>query len=162
MGIREKILVTIMVLALAYGAFELFYSPGDPVEEKDPEQEVQEAQQFSQSMSQALQEAGITEAQERILQAAVRDWPEEIFHEFPDAELLEEETVPEEIDHGPLRYSGYVEMGDKKIAIINAREYSRGEKLKDEPARVVEITSEKVLLEFLKTGQQVEVPYELD
>ncbi|EFI33365.1 conserved hypothetical protein [Desulfonatronospira thiodismutans ASO3-1] len=162
MGIREKILVTMMVLALAYGAFELFYSPADPVEEKDPEQEVQEAQQFSQSMSQDLQEADITEAQKRILQAAARDWPGEIFHEFPDAELLEEETVQEETDFGPLRYSGYVQMGDQKIAIINAREYSRGEELKDEPARVVEITSEKVLLESLETGQQVPVPYEGD
>ena len=160
MGKREKILVILMVAVLAYGAFELLYTSMDEVEETDPHQEVREAQQISESMRQALEEAGVTGAQQQVLESAALDWPRELFHEFPEDELVTEEVREEEEDIGPFRYSGYIEMGDRKMAIINSREYGTGEELKDEQARVLEITSQEVLLESLGTGQRISVPYE--
>jgi hypothetical protein len=55
-------------------------------------------------------------------------------------------------------YSGYVESGKNKMAIINGLEYRAGEQLKEEGYTLKQITPLKVLIFDKRTGIDLEIP----
>jgi hypothetical protein len=55
-------------------------------------------------------------------------------------------------------YSGYVESGKNRMAIINGLEYRAGEQLKEEGYTLKQITPLKVLIFDKRTGIDLEIP----
>ncbi len=165
MGRREKILITMMVLALGFGVFEFLYSPPQQEMEETaaPEEGVQEIQSMAQNLGRDLQDSELKEAEEHILEMAASEWDRNIFRSFPETESVEEPVQEEEVheaqDLGALSYSGYLEMGEKRIAVINSEEYTVGDMLEQENAQVRKITPDRVLVRSLRTGEEVWVPY---
>lgn len=59
-----------------------------------------------------------------------------------------------------LRYTGYVELGSGRLAVVNGFEYQVGDALEGGGYTVVAITSDAVTLESLDNGKRRDLPYQ--
>ena len=58
------------------------------------------------------------------------------------------------------RYTGYVELGSGRLAVVDGYEYQVGDSLEGGGFKVVAIAPDRVTLESLANGDREEVPYE--
>lgn len=171
MGKREKILVTLMALALVYAGFELVYryaieSDSDSSETQvEPEADPQVAQRIVQE----VEESKPSQAQELVLRHTTAKWDRNPFYVYPEDQTdttSEQETEPEPEAEGvkeelrSITYSSYLETGDHRVAILDSRDYKVGDKLQNHEAVLKSISPQMVLLESLHTGDMVSVPFQ--
>ncbi len=165
MAKREKVLIALMIAAIGFGAFEIFFRPAfrTPVEDQKVGRE--EVMKLSATISQTVQEAELGEVERYFLKTAVSEWAGDPFYVWP--EPLYTGTAPEE---GPadrsgdpaesMVYSGYLEMGRTRIAVINGIEYLAGEIIQGGDFLVSNITPERVTLRSKRNGQEFVIPHE--
>lgn len=160
MGTREKILVGLMVLAVLYGAFELFIAPSakEPAREnKGPD--IEAARSMAKKIDSRIEQAELTDVQKDILKRAGRPWQRDPFYVLPDQESVQTTSAESKSGSGNLRYTGYLEVGNTKMAIINGVEYRTGERLEQGGGVVKRIAPEQVIIESANTGKRFSVPY---
>jgi hypothetical protein len=58
------------------------------------------------------------------------------------------------------RFTGYVELGSGKLAVVDGYEYQVGDTLEGGGFKVAAIASERVTLESLANGDREDIPYE--
>ena len=58
------------------------------------------------------------------------------------------------------RFTGYVELGSGRLAVIDGYEYQAGDTLEGGGYKVLAVSTEKVVLESLANGQRLEIPYD--
>nr|HPQ51529.1 hypothetical protein [Alphaproteobacteria bacterium] len=58
----------------------------------------------------------------------------------------------------PIIYSGYVDTGKSKLAVLNGIEYRIGEELKEEGFVLKKIMSSKVVIFDKRAGNNLEIP----
>lgn len=139
MTTREKIIVGVAVLAVIYGAYTLFFSTDTGVTTQAVRAEpVADLQKFVIDVAQKLQKTQPTEAETQNLEQASRNWQKDPFLRSVAAltnelerslpvEVVEKKPAP--VEKPNLRYSGFLQMGAKRMAIINGMEYEEGEML---------------------------------
>jgi hypothetical protein len=140
MTTREKIIVGIMILTVIYGAYSLLFSGAaqvtTPVAQKES---VADLQKFVINVAKKLQQTAPSVTQLHGIEQAGRNWQKDPFLESVaplTAELKRSVPVeapkkaPKLVEKKPdLHYSGYLQMGAKRMAIINGMEYEEGEML---------------------------------
>ena len=157
MGKREKVLIILMVAAIGYGAFELFYDPGHQLQTSGPGTDPERVSQLSAAVLETLRQAELSEDESFILEKASTPWTSSPFHVLtaPDTETITRET-PEETTaletHPALVYSGYLEMGNRRMAVINGVDYLTGDILTGGMYKVGDIAPGRVIL-FSLTGE---------
>jgi hypothetical protein len=162
---REKVLLALMIIALGYGAFELFVRPAaSPPDAPAVSVNVDEATNLSQTLSKSLAEAELRMEEKHILEKAAAPWAADPFYDWPHPRAAEAtDTKPalalEQIGK-TIIYSGYLEMGRTRIAVINGLEYRVGETLVDGSFVVERITPASVTLKAAQSQQQIVIPYE--
>ena len=57
-------------------------------------------------------------------------------------------------------FTGYVELGSGRLAVVDGMEYQVGDMLESGGYKVVAIAPDLVALESLANGQRIEIPYE--
>ncbi len=167
MGKREKILVGLMVIALAYAAFELVYFFVDTTPTHDQVQyDPGDARELSVITGRLQQETELEEVQIHVLQAALSQWSRDPFVPMPeylldDPEVQEVVVEPEEPEQElpDIHYSGYLEMGRTRMAVINGMEYLVGESLQHLNFVVVSIEPESVSLKCRKSRDEIIVHF---
>ena len=156
---REKILVSLMIAALGYGAFELFYSPSPRETATNAVAEVDSARILQESISNTISEAELNDNETYVLNIAASRWVNNPFYEWPAGEDTLAVDMPDE-EWEPMHYSGYLEMGRTRMAVINGLEYMTGEVLQGGKFVVLNITPEKVVVQSLKSLSEVTIPYQ--
>lgn len=127
---REKIIVGLAVLSLGYGAIELLLPRAKPA----PLPQTQSAEgltAFISKVADATRSLG-AEASSAVIQKAEAAWNQNPFVDIPKAKAPEVRTDVAKIPDRPLPnlvYSGFIELGSKRLAIINGQEYETGDKL---------------------------------
>ncbi|MFW6428448.1 MAG: hypothetical protein ACOCY3_01015 [Desulfosalsimonas sp.] len=159
MARREKILIGLMIAAILYGAFELLVPERDETGRQDPERDLSSAREIAEQISGQMEQAELTPGQIHILQLAAQKWERDPFHRLPQKPVRTESADTEGDGAEGLEYTGYLEVGDVKMAIINGVEYSAGDKLEQRDAFVQAISAEKVVLKSSDTGEQIIVQY---
>lgn len=161
MGKREKILVALMVAAILYGGFELLllglggrtnYEAPLP---KDPQAALEMARQVKHEMN----DVALTPHQQYALEAAATNRQNDLFHVLSGIGPIAPEqplTADEPVD---FRYTGYLEIGGKRLAIINGKEYAEGDALDRKGFVLKRATPESVVIEAGPDARQVLVPY---
>jgi hypothetical protein len=126
---REKIIVGLAALALCYGAIELLL-PRAKVAPVSPPQSLEGLNAFITKVADATQ-VGTAEAGAIVIQKAEAAWKQDPFLEIQKAKATEpKDTRPKETARLPnLVYNGFMELGSKRLAIINGQEYEAGDKL---------------------------------
>lgn len=166
MGKREKILVGLMVVALLYAGFELVYRLVETGPEIQQQVDAAGTQELAAIAGQAMQEASLEERQLHVLKAASAPWVDSPFAVLPaPEEPVEEEPALEVVDRPedrriPLFYSGYMEMGERRLAVINGIEYRPGDELLEAGLILQHIEPDRIFVKCPQREKVKTVPYE--
>ena len=126
---REKIIVGLAALALGYGAMELLL-PRAKVAPVSQPQSLEGLNAFITKVADATR-VGTAEASAIVIQKAEAAWKQDPFLEIQKAKAVKPPDKPttETARLPNLVYNGFMELGSKRLAIINGQEYEAGDQL---------------------------------
>ncbi len=158
---RQKLILLVMIVTMAYGVFELFFAPPSKKGLVDQGAESKALNKLIIEISETLAKESVTESDLYILSKAQAEWGGDPFlasvpANKPDAAKKQEPSEGDE--KVPFTYSGYVDMGKKKLAIINGVEYEIGEELRSAGYIVERIESTRVILKGKQKSERLIVP----
>lgn len=162
MSKREKIIVGLACLAVLYGVYELFLAPraeGPEIIGQTAENPSKSIQKFVIDIAQKLTKQEPSPVEKTFVAQAGGKWTKDPFlHSVaalksevtrkPAAEAVEAAAPADTIN---VTYSGYLELGDTRLAIINGMEYGEGETIDSDGHFVQKITATQVIIG--KVGQ---------
>ena len=132
---REKIIVALAVVALLYGAYALFIEPqpGKPTFATKTTQktDLDTLNTFITRVATATKE-GLSEKDSYIIQRAENKWmrdPLVRIRKPKESENESQKTVKMAHPGFAIQYTGFLEMGTMRLAIINGSEYAAGDRL---------------------------------
>jgi hypothetical protein len=126
---REKIIVGLMVLAVVYGVYTVFFSAPRKVSISSGHKELETLNSFVTKVAEQTK-TGLSKEQTYILQKARTEWKQDPFIQIRPKLTREEEAQRQPLVlNGKILYTGFLEMGNKRLAIINGMEYEVGDVL---------------------------------
>jgi hypothetical protein len=143
---REKIIVGLAALALGYGAMELLL-PRAKVASVSQPQSLEGLNAFITKVADATR-VGTAEAGAIVIQKAEAAWKQDPFLDIQKAKAVKPPDKPTtETTRLPnLIYNGFMELGSKRLAIINGQEYEAGDKLNPGGFTIKSILPTRVVL----------------
>ena len=157
MSNREKIIVGLMLLTVAYGVYALFFE-GKGNSSKSVTAAVSATKQlenlniFIAKIAEASR-AGLSEQDKFIISRAEAAWKQDPMTmveltDIPEDEIKRQkkqaiQTAGVQLN---ISYTGFMQMGDKKFAIINGLEYTTGDELEQGGFKVRSITPRQVVI----------------
>jgi len=152
MNKREKIIVLIAVLIGAYGLVDYLFLSGDKDIAKKAEFILQknEIEEFANLAGIDLSnvEAVIKKNNPSFLMERIEsEWKKDPFKAF-QTPMIQDKKMNEEVQDVPeLIYSGFIQIGNQFMAVINGMEYMAGETIKDVGFKIRKIMPGKVVLQ---------------
>ena len=153
---REKniLIATGLVAAIGLGSLFLGDKPGGKPGVSAPAQNPQAAQILENALTMARQSTpGVIDG--ALLAAIDKPWQVATFYDKP---LPNGQAAPKSA--AMPRFTGYVELGSGRLAVIDGYEYQAGDTLEGGGYKVLSVTPDKVALESLANGQKLELPYD--
>ena len=143
---REKIIVGLAALALGYGALELLLPRANVAPVSQP-QSLEGLNVFITKVADATR-VGTAEAGAIVIQKAEAAWKQDPFLEIQKAKAVKPPDKPttETARLPNLVYNGFMELGSKRLAIINGQEYEAGDKLSPGGFTIKSILPTRVVL----------------
>lgn len=159
MTTREKIIVGLMLVVVAFGAYELFLAPKPgAVPLQTSAQGLESLNEFINKVSVANQKGGLSETEAHIIKSAEADWARDPMLVIPKkaapkpVEPVKKAAPPQTVD---LVYTGYMEMADKTLAIVNGMEYETGDVIEPGALRVRNIFPNKIEVVATERGGKI-------
>ncbi|UCF93098.1 MAG: hypothetical protein JSW39_02770 [Desulfobacterales bacterium] len=132
MTIRERIIVGLMFLTVVYGAYTLLFASPPQKGLRVTTTGLESLNDFITKIA-ASTKAGLSKVDSYILQQAEAEWNQdpllniELKSKPQEQEKAKQPETPTlELE---LSYSGYLQMGDTRLAIINGMEYEVGDQV---------------------------------
>lgn len=157
MSKREKVIVIVMFLAVIYALYALFLSTPENASPAPAGEELKGLQALVDELRQNLQRENLSDADIYVLEKFNAEWGPDPFYE----EKIEEKTsstlnaLPDDIN---LNYCGYLEIGERRVAIINGMEYETGEELELDGYIVHGIYPTKAVIEIRARQSKITLP----
>ena len=154
MTTREKIIVGLMLLTVAYGVYAVFFEGKTKPQETftfSASEQLEGLSEFITKVAEASK-AGLSKEDEYIIQLAEAEWKQDPLvsvdlKDRPESELQKAQQVTRiPIPDLNVSYTGFMQMGDKKFAIINGVEYTSGDRLEQGDYVVRSITPRQVVI----------------
>ncbi|KUG29377.1 hypothetical protein ASZ90_000731 [hydrocarbon metagenome] len=153
---REKMLLGIMGTAVIVGV-GMFLMPGSgrvglP---KGQDAAVTVAKSNAEAQAKMVKDAGASALEAQVADMALRPWNTTVFYDKPldiQSETVRDASMP--------AYTGYVEVGALRLAIIDGYEYREGDELETGSFLVEQITPPQVTLRGIDNGKFVRLPYQ--
>ena len=166
MSKREKIILVLMALTVVYGFYALFIAGpprrgGSSIAAKS-ESKLETFNKFIASVA-AMTKGGLSDIDSYIIERIPAKWTKDPLlntkgdFKFDEASEVLAATTTENLK---LTYSGFLQMGDKSLAIINGMEYEAGEMLPQTDFRVGKILPNRVVILMRGGKQRVSIPIE--
>lgn len=158
---RQIIILSIAALFVVYAAYEFLIASPASNKIKTTDQKL-EINNLVSSVTIDLIKDAQTGIDEYIIARAEANWQKNPFWDRSSS-LYKEWAATQGAAGGSglaakIIYSGYVDAGKMKIAIINGLEYRVGEQLEMEGYVLKRVTPAKVLIVNKNTGSEVEIP----
>ena len=167
MSTREKIIVVFALLAMVYGVYIVFFEPKSrPPTFNRSQKGLESLEAFITKVKVAAAE-GLSEKDNYIIQRAETQWKKDPLMQIKKA--VKAETAPEATakrtePDSEISYTGYLEMGNVRLAIINGNEYETGDRLEQggyivrsiSPTRVVLATTDGSKNLFIVPMQEIQ------
>ena len=157
MSNREKIIVGLMLLTVVYGVYVLFFegkgkSSATPIASVSATQQLENLNAFITKVAEASK-AGLSKEDTYIISRAESAWKQDPLTTVELTDRPEDEIKRQNQQvaqtAGPqlnVSYTGFMQMGDKKFAIINGLEYAAGDELEQGGFVVHSITPKQVVI----------------
>ena len=150
---RETLTAGVMCLTIVYGAYELLGSKAPRSKPSSAQSNpVSELKQFAMDITQKLVSEKLNKEYQHMMVQAGANWSKDPFL-HSSAQLKKSLATPTIIskpvstDRAPdLTYTGFMQIGDTKLAILNGIEYAKGESLDIKNYYVKEIYPTRVVI----------------
>lgn len=156
MNRREKIILTItgVVAVVAIGYLYLDAGPSVPPQPAVPvqTQATSQVRETAQALARQAAPGGVETA---LMAALDKPWRAAVLYDKP----LEARGGAGRPTVVP-RFTGYVELGSGRLAVIDGYEYQAGDTLEGGGYKVLAVSPDKVTLESLANGQRLDIPYD--
>ena len=165
MTTREKIIVGAMCLTIFYGVYDLLVSnTSEKTAPTHAANAIGELKLFVAEIGQKLNNERITRENRYMIDQAGAAWDKDPFinstkplqkrlaSNIVDQQSLSIETHPNFI------YSGFMQLGAVRMAIINGMEYAVGESLADKTYYVKSISPQRVVIGMVKSPVTIQLP----
>ncbi len=155
---REKIIlaVTGVVAVLGLGSLLLDSGKGRPGPAAPPAAgPAQPEVRRPEAMLRAVRDASLGKADATLLAAVEKPWRKSALYDRP-LEGRGQSGKPAALP----RYTGYVELGSARLAVVDGLEYQAGDALEGGGYKVMSVAPDLVVLENMGDGQRVEIPYQ--
>lgn len=157
---REIIILAIAGLFVLYAGYEfLIARPADKKVETSANVDSAKKNTSLSELTNELSKDKLTDFDMYVVKKIESDWNKDPFWK---RDLYKEWAAKENADKGSVTakiiYSGYVDSGKNKMAIINGLEYRIGEQLEMEGYFLRQITPSKVIIFNKNTGDREEIP----
>ncbi|MBW2570217.1 MAG: hypothetical protein JRE47_12865, partial [Deltaproteobacteria bacterium] len=128
MSTREKIILCFVILAAGYAAYNFLADTPKRIH-VETEEELIDLKKLTADVIEEVNKAILTKTEAFIIGQAVAEWKRDPFLKpGPPVKFRSENGQPElSAEELSFIYSGYLEMADRKLAIINGIEYKAGE-----------------------------------
>lgn len=150
-----------MVLAIAGGAYSFFFS-SSKTGKIGKKREAGDLNRFVTDMAEKLQKKDVSKAYKYIIARAQAEWGQDPF--LPSEAAFKSESK-EYNDKGGLSarvlnfiYSGYLNIGDQKLGIINGMEYEAGENLEQDGYFVKSISPKQAVIGVKEGNNTIVLP----
>jgi hypothetical protein len=152
MSNREKIIVALMVVSVILGGYMMFFEPPKKATTFSAagDRELEVLNTFITKVAEKTQ-SGPTKEQAYILNKAQIAWKQDPLIEL-EAKKADVDTGPEPVLDARVQYTGFLQMGDTRLAIINGMEYEAGDQLEPGGFIIRRIFANRV--EVLPPGQK--------
>jgi hypothetical protein len=159
---REKIILAVMLVALLYTAYSFLWPSSSQVSQPASvavDKDLAAVKGLSNELTEDLKKEALTDTERFILDRAEAEWPGDPFLQeklsaTPDGARGTVGAKPSD-----FFYSGFVEVGKKRLAVINGMEYEAGEQLESGGYVVKSIEPDKVVLEDIVRTGQITLPF---
>ena len=168
---RERVILVMMTVVVVYGAYALFFSSPPKGTSKSAGSRSSEINKLITELSVGLTKEGPTATDTYIIERAESKWVKDPFFEKKITVVKEKQKAPEveaaveaektEVEVLPevtFSYSGYLQMGDRKIAIIDGMEYKIGEEIGPGGFFIRAIYPNKIVLGIKGKEEEITVP----
>jgi len=166
MSKREKIIVLTAILAILYGAYILLLpSPSKKSETGTVSHSVSQGiKTISKSklvteISDVLRDDESARTEAYIADRAEEEWTNDPFSASNRFNSEKTEESAGNIEKDNLIYSGYLEVGGRKIAIINGMDYQAGDELETSGYKVKRINPSSVIIMDKTSGVKITIPF---
>ena len=128
MSKREKAILIFMFFAVIYGGYAFFFSAPKNASPAPAGEVLKVLQTLVDEVKQNLQKENLSEADTYVLKKVNDKWVTDPFYEKRIEEKIPGATdaLREDIT---FNYYGYMQIGERRVAIINGMEYEAGEEL---------------------------------
>lgn len=163
LGKRELIILGIVAIVILYAIFD-FLSPNKKDSGIDTVQKSEELNTFVTELTGSMAKETSKNLGTIIFSRAEKEWAQDPFLDgkafkawtaSKTINAREEASAVQEIE---FIYSGYLEVGSKRMAIINGIEYNEGEVLDVKGYVLKSISPSRVLIENRGIGATINVP----
>jgi len=156
-GKREKIILALMCVVILYGLYSFFLeSPSGKKEAADVtrQEEMNRIGTLVTTVSVSLKEGMPSSVDAYIIKEAQKEWGKDPFYTAYEAET--EKTTAELPD---FAYTGYVEYGSSRLAVINGVDYRVGESLELPGFVLLSVAPSKVVILDREGKRNITVPF---
>ena len=138
-----------MVLAVIYGIYALFFAapPEEVTFKRGGDKELDALNKFVSKVAEKTNNS-LSEEQSYILRKAQSDWKQDpLIKLLPKTSKEEEEEQAQPLKlNRKVSYTGFLQMGDKRLAIINGLEYEIGDSLEPDGLIIQNIQPHHVVI----------------
>jgi hypothetical protein len=154
---RQISILVIAALFILYAAYEYLIS-GPAGKKVETSSNTAEINTFVSGLQNDLVKNITAGVDVYIIKQAEADWQKNPFWERHSYKEWAAREGAAGVSASKIIYSGYVDSGTKRLAVINGLEYRVGEQLEMEGYILKGITPSKVLIVNKNTGNEVEIP----
>lgn len=161
MSKREKIIVAMMVLSLVYGFYIFFIEPAPRKGHALTDSKLDAFNKFISNIA-VLTKDGLSEIDAYIIENIGSKWTKDpLFRTKKGGQFNDKgELIPDSPGKMGITYSGYLQMGNQSLAIINGSEYETGEQLEQGGLTVGPIFPERVIIFVQGSKKKFAIPLE--
>ncbi|MCX5855792.1 MAG: hypothetical protein NTZ24_14685 [Deltaproteobacteria bacterium] len=158
---QQIIILSIMVVAVLYGGYDFFIASRTKSNVADVGKRAVEMGTFITDLSANVMRDQISPLDTNIISRAEAQWQRDPFFgrkAYREWAMVKE---PAKASGGAQQvtfvYSGYLNVKDKNVAIINGVEYEAGDPLETEGYILKKINQNRVVIENIKSGSKFDV-----
>lgn len=155
---RQMIILAVTAVAVLYAGYELLIAGPSSKKTAKATAPVEEKAALAALTSDIMSNKA-TAADVYVAQRAEAQWNKNPFWDKASYRTFAQKGEVKSAPEGPkIVYSGYIETGNKKMAIINGWEYEAGQPLEMEGYLLKRVTPSRVLIINRTTGGETYVP----
>jgi hypothetical protein len=145
---RERIIVGLMIVVVAYGVYSLFLAPGEESPTPGSQEKMTELKNFVVDAATNLTRETVSAADKYIIEQADKAWPASPFLQSGNILTSQpfEAKAEVTVESIKLAFTGFLQTENRLLAIVNGMEYETGEQLTEPGYYVRSISPSKVVI----------------